>query len=65
MCVGGDEMDLKNWRENISRVLKNNYSRQITIPTVIANEMGLDEKSYVHLKYDEKTKTLTVTKEEK
>lgn len=55
-------MDLKNWRENISKVTFNRTSRQIIIPTVIANEMGLDEFSYVYMKYDEETKTLTITK---
>lgn len=55
-------MDMKNWRENISKVTYNRTSRQIIIPTVIANEMGLDEFSYVYMKYDEKTKTLTITK---
>ena len=57
-------MDMKNWRENISKVTFNRTSRQIIIPTVIANEMGLDEFSYVYMKYDEKTKTLMVKKNE-
>lgn len=58
-------MNLKNWRENIAKVNKMNYSRMIVIPTVIANEMELDENSYVYMIYDEKTKSLTITKEEK
>ena len=58
-------MDLKNWRENISKVTYNRTSRQIIIPTVIANEMGLDEFSYVYMKYDEDTKTLTITKNQR
>ena len=57
-------MDMKNWRENISIVTFNRTSRQIIIPTVIANDMGLVEFSYVYLKYDEKTKTLMVKKNE-
>lgn len=58
-------MDLRNWRENISKVTKTGYSRQVVIPTVIANEMGLGDDSYVYMKYDEATKSLTITKEEK
>lgn len=58
-------MNLKNWRENIAKVNKMNYSRMVVIPTVIANEMELDENSYVYMVYDEKTKSLTITKEEK
>lgn len=58
-------MNLKNWRENIAKVNKMNYSRMVVIPTVIANEMELDENSFVHMIYDENTKTLTITKEEK
>ena len=57
-------MDLKNWRQNISKVTFNRTSRQIIIPTVIANEMELDEFSYVYMEYNEKTKTLTVKKNE-
>ena len=57
-------MDMKNWRENISKVTYNRTSRQIIIPTVIAIEMGLDEFSYVYMKNDEKTKTLMVKKNE-
>lgn len=55
-------MDLKNWRENISKVMKVGASRHVIIPVVIANEMKLDEKSYVHLKYDEESKTLMIKK---
>lgn len=59
-------MDLKNWRENIAKVsIVGKYSKQVIIPTVIANEMGLDESSYVYMKYDEKTKSLTIKKSEK
>lgn len=56
-------MDLKNWRENISKVMKTGYSRLVVIPTVIANEMEIEENSYVHMKYDETTKSLVITKE--
>lgn len=58
-------MNLRNWRENVAKVTKTGYSRQVVIPTVIANEMGLDDNSYVYMKYDEATKSLTITKEEK
>ena len=58
-------MDLKNWRENIVKVNKMNYSRMVVIPSTIANEMKLDENSYVYMVYDEKTKSLIITKEEK
>lgn len=59
-------MDLKNWRENIAKVsIVGKYSKQVIIPTVIANEMGLDESSYVYMKYDEKAKSLTIKKSEK
>jgi hypothetical protein len=58
-------MNLKNWRECISKVIKVSYSKHITIPVIIANEMGLDENSYVYMKYDEKTKSLTIKKSEK
>lgn len=58
-------MNLKNWRENISKVMKVGASRHVIIPVVIANEMELDEKSYVYLKYDEKTKSLIIKKSEK
>lgn len=58
-------MELKNWRENISKISKNGYCRQVIIPSVIANEMKLDDDSYVYLKYDEKTKSLTIKKSEK
>lgn len=58
-------MNLKNWRENISKVMKVSSSRHVIIPVVIANEMELDENSYVYMKYDEKTKSLTIKKSEK
>ena len=58
-------MDLKNWRECIAKVIKVSYSKHITIPVIIANEMGLDENSYVYMKYDEKAKSLTIKKSEK
>lgn len=58
-------MNLKNWRENIAKVNRINYSRMVVIPSTIANEMELDENSYVYMVYDEKTKSLTITKEEK
>ena len=59
-------MNLKNWRENISKVtLVGRYSKHVIIPAVIANEMDLDEGSYVYMKYDEKTKSLTIKKSEK
>lgn len=58
-------MELRNWRENISKVIKNGYSKHVIIPSIIINEMGLEDGSYVHLKYDEKTKSLTIKKSEK
>ena len=64
-------MDLKNWREDIRKITKVNKSYYISIPYILLNEMGIDVKEleekdvYMYLKYDEKTKSLTIKKSEK
>lgn len=64
-------MDLKNWREDIRKITKVNKSYYISIPSILLNEMGIDVKEleekdvYMYLKYDEKTRSLTIKKSEK
>lgn len=63
-------MDLRNWRENIRKITKVNSSYYISIPSILLTEMGVDldelksKDVYMYMKYDEKTKTLMVKKNE-
>ena len=55
-------MDLKNWKLDIQDVKRNNKSRYITLPFLMANDMGIELGDYVRIEYDEKEKSIKITK---
>lgn len=55
-------MDLKNWKLDIQDVKRNNKSRYITLPFLMANDMGIELGDYVRIEYDDEKKTITVSR---
>ena len=51
-------MNLRNWRENLSKVIKLGNSLVVVIPATIRNDMGLQEGDYLFSKYDDKRKVI-------
>ena len=51
-------MNLRNWRENLSKVIKLGNSLVVVIPVTIRNDMGLQEGDYLFSKYDDKRKVI-------
>ena len=51
-------MNLRNWRENLSKVIKLGNSLVVVIPSTIRNDMGLQEGDYLFSKYDDKRKVI-------
>lgn len=51
-------MNLRNWRENLSKVIKLGNSVVVVIPATIRNDMGLQEGDYLFSKYDDKRKVI-------
>ena len=55
-------MNLKNWRENLGKVIKLGASLVVIITATIRNDMGLKEGDYVFSKYDDKRKVIAFAK---
>jgi hypothetical protein len=61
----GDNMNLKNWRENLNKVQKAGNSLIVVIPFNIRNDMELEEGDYLYSVYDDKNKSITFSKHNK
>ena len=55
-------METKSWKLDIDKVKRNNNSKYITLPFLMAQDMGIEIGDYVRIVYDEEKKEMTVTK---
>ena len=55
-------METKSWKLDIDKVKRNNNSKYITLPFLMAQDMGIEIGDYVRLEYDDEKKTITVSK---
>lgn len=55
-------METNNWKVDIDQVKRNNKTRHITLPFLMAQDMGIEIGDYVRLEYDDEKKTITVSK---